>query len=83
MSASNEAARVEPATLVDHGGLLMAEDVADILGVPRAFVYELARRGDLPAVRIGERYIRFRLTAVERWIVEHETTAEARRRGVR
>ncbi|WP_249012251.1 AlpA family transcriptional regulator [Conexibacter sp. DBS9H8] len=59
----------------------MAEDVAEILGVPRAFVYELARRGDLPAVRIGERYIRFRLIAVEQWIVEHETTAQARRRA--
>ena len=33
--------------------LLTAEDVAEVLGVPRSMVYTLARRGDLPAVRVA------------------------------
>jgi excisionase family DNA binding protein len=54
--------------------LLAAEDVAELLGVPRTFVYALARRGDLPAVRVGERYVRFRMEALEQWIAGQETS---------
>ena len=46
--------------------------VAAVLRVPRTLVYALARRGELPAVRIGERYIRFRADAIERWIESRE-----------
>jgi excisionase family DNA binding protein len=60
--------------------LLTADDVAVVLGVPRAFVYTLARRGELPTVRVGERYVRFRTQSVEQWITEQET---ARLRGSR
>jgi excisionase family DNA binding protein len=56
------------------GRLLAAEDVAAILGVRSTFVYALARRGELPAVRIGERYVRFRAEALERWILDQEST---------
>src|SRR5438094_1576102 len=34
--------------------LLSAEDVARALGVPRSFVYELIRKGTLPATAIGK-----------------------------
>jgi excisionase family DNA binding protein len=54
--------------------LLEADEVAGLLGVPRSFVYALARRGELPTVRIGERYVRFRTQALERWIAEQEST---------
>ena len=56
------------------GRLLTADEVAAVLGVPRTFVYSLARRGELPTVRIGERYVRFRGHALERWIADQETT---------
>ncbi|MDQ6776775.1 MAG: helix-turn-helix domain-containing protein [Actinomycetota bacterium] len=56
------------------GQLLTADEVAVVLGVPRTFVYSLARRGELPTVRIGERYVRFRGPALERWISDQETT---------
>jgi len=56
------------------GRLLAANDVAELLGVPRTFVYTLARRGDLPTVRVGERYVRFRAEALEQWIAAQETT---------
>lgn len=61
--------------------LLTAEDVAQILRVPRTFVYELARRGELPTVRVGERYVRFRDDALRRWIEECETEPAAPRAG--
>ena len=32
-------------------------EVADLFGIPRSTVYELARRGDLPARRVGRRWI--------------------------
>lgn len=59
-SDAHEAAAVER--------LLTAADVAVVLGVPRSLVYALVRRGDLPAIRVGDRYVRFRAEAIERWI---------------
>jgi excisionase family DNA binding protein len=56
------------------GRLLGAEEVALLLGVPRTFVYALARRGELPTVRIGERYVRFRAPALEAWIAAQESS---------
>ena len=46
--------------------LLTVPDVAARLSVPRAYVYALARRADLPAVRIG-RYIRIPDAALREW----------------
>jgi excisionase family DNA binding protein len=54
--------------------LLTADDVAAVLGVPRSMVYTLARRGELPTVRVGDRYVRFRAEAVDQWIARCETT---------
>jgi len=65
-------------TALDTGGaaplpaLLTADEVSLILRVPRSLVYALARRGELPAIRIGERYVRFRAEAIERWSEERE-----------
>ena len=33
--------------------VLSTREVAELLGIPRSTVYELARRGDLPARRVG------------------------------
>lgn len=60
--------------------LLAADDVAVVLGVPRTFVYALARRGALPTVRIGERYVRFRAEALQEWIAAQETPSARRHR---
>jgi excisionase family DNA binding protein len=37
--------------------VLSTAEVADLLGIPRSTVYELARRGDLPARRVGRRWV--------------------------
>jgi excisionase family DNA binding protein len=65
-------------TTSSTGRLLTVDDVADLLGVPRTFVYSLARRGELPTVRVGERYVRFRTQALEHWIADQETSTPKR-----
>ena len=44
--------------------LLRAADVADLLGVPKSWVYEQSRHGRIPTVALG-RYRRFRQEAIE------------------
>ena len=53
---------VRPLTRTD---VMSTKEVADLLGIPRSTVYELARRGDLPARRVGRRwlFLRDRLAA--------------------
>ena len=44
--------------------LVTAEQLADRWQVPKAHVYALTRRGEIPAVKLG-RYYRYRLDAIE------------------
>jgi excisionase family DNA binding protein len=53
--------------------LLDAEAVAQMLGVPKTWIYEQARRGLIPCIELG-RYRRFRREAIEAWIEEQENT---------
>ncbi len=59
--------------------LLTAEQVADLLGVPRSWVYEQSRRGTIPTVTLG-RYRRYRREAIEEWLraIEDSSGALAR-----
>lgn len=56
--------------------LLTADEVADATGLPKARVYELARDGDMPSVRLG-RAVRFSETALLAWIEAGGTQQEA------
>lgn len=56
-------ARLEP--------LLDVAEVAELLGVPKSWVYAEARANRLPHVALG-RYRRFRREAIERWVGERE-----------
>jgi excisionase family DNA binding protein len=52
--------------------LMTAAEVADeLLGVTARIVGDMARRGDLPHVRIGK-YVRFRREAIVAWVLEQE-----------
>jgi excisionase family DNA binding protein len=51
--------------------LLTVCEAARLMGFAPSYVYEMARRGDLPTVR-RKKYVRVRRSAVERWITEHE-----------
>ncbi|UTI64856.1 helix-turn-helix domain-containing protein [Paraconexibacter antarcticus] len=37
--------------------VLSTSEVADLLGIPKSTVHQLARRGDLPARRVGRRWL--------------------------
>ncbi len=50
--------------------LLTAQQVAAVLQVPKARVYQLAREGLLPAVRLGRRQIRVSASALNDWIAD-------------
>jgi len=54
--------------------LMTAEEIGHILGVPTGWVYRQSRAGRIPTVKLG-RYYRYRLEAIERWIVEREEAA--------
>ncbi|MHB8656771.1 MAG: helix-turn-helix domain-containing protein [Solirubrobacteraceae bacterium] len=58
----------------DHGTLLTADELAEILGVPTGWIYRQSRAGRIPTVKLG-RYYRYRLEAIEQWIVEREDAA--------
>jgi excisionase family DNA binding protein len=49
---------------------LTVPEVARLLGVPRTRAYELIQRGELPAVRLGERTIRVNRQELERFLLE-------------
>ncbi len=52
--------------------LLAAEDVAELLGVPKSWVYEQSRLGRIPTVELG-RYKRYRREAIDEWVKDRET----------
>ncbi|MDP8944004.1 MAG: helix-turn-helix domain-containing protein [Actinomycetota bacterium] len=50
---------------------MSAADVAELLGVPKSWVYEQSRNGRIPTVTLG-RYRRYRREAIEQWLREVE-----------
>lgn len=54
--------------------LLTAGDVAEILGKHPRTILILAERGELAAIRLGHRTVRFRPGDVEDYIDRHRTT---------
>jgi excisionase family DNA binding protein len=55
------------------GRLVDAAAVAERLGVPKSWVFESARSGAIPHVRLG-RYVRFDLDDVDRWLEQCKTS---------
>lgn len=53
-SLEQKAMEPRPLTRTD---VLSTTEVAELLGIPRSTVHELARRGDLPARRVGRRWL--------------------------
>jgi excisionase family DNA binding protein len=56
--------------------LLTAEQLAERWQVQKSHVWRLARRGEIPTVRLG-RYMRFRLESIEAWELSQETKTDA------
>ncbi|HVD69444.1 MAG TPA: helix-turn-helix domain-containing protein [Actinomycetota bacterium] len=55
--------------------LLTADQVGEIIGRHPRIVLDLARRGELTAVRLGHRTIRFQESDVQDYIDAHRTPA--------
>ncbi len=64
------AATPAPPARVDPTGeqLLTLPEVAGLLKVPKSEAYALARRGVLPIVRVGPKYVRVRCVDLEEWL---------------
>lgn len=56
-------------------GWLTVPEMAEELSIPRSRAYELIARGELPAVRIGERSIRVNRAELERFLLETQRVA--------
>jgi excisionase family DNA binding protein len=54
---------------------LKVPEVAELLRLPRTRAYELIQRGELPAVRVGERSIRVHRGELERFLLEERRFA--------
>lgn len=62
--------------------LLTAAEVAELLGVPKSWVYEQSRAARIPTVTLG-RYRRYRREAIEAWVEELEAGGPGRRSDLR
>ncbi len=60
--------------------LMTADEVAEVLRVSRLRVYELARIGAIPTVRMG-RQIRFAPGALNQWMAQGGTSLDEVRPG--
>jgi excisionase family DNA binding protein len=53
--------------------LLTAREVAELLGVSAETVLRWTRRGELPAIRLPGRAIRYRATDLDAWLLARIT----------
>jgi excisionase family DNA binding protein len=55
--------------------LLTVAEAAEVLQISPYMVREWARERKIPAIRMGERYWRFRRSSLDAWIDDHERPA--------
>lgn len=55
---------------------LTADELAIYLGISRHHVYQLAKSGELPSIRLGRRVL-FKKDSVDRFMAERETSSVA------
>jgi excisionase family DNA binding protein len=61
--------------------LLTAKEVANILCVSTARVYELARTKSIPSITLGQRQVRFDETTLREWISRSNAAQLATQEG--
>ncbi len=54
------------------GRFLKAREAAEKLSICTEYLYQLHRRGELKAVKIGNRGIRFPEAEIQRWLASRE-----------
>ncbi|HEX2241493.1 MAG TPA: helix-turn-helix domain-containing protein [Actinomycetota bacterium] len=78
MARHNSPAKPEQLQLFFSSRYLNIEQVADIMGVPKSFIYRRTARGHddpIPHYRLGG-HLRFKLDDVEEWIERHRNEPE-------
>lgn len=63
--------------------LLTMPEVAERLGITEHQARAMGRRGELPTLTVGDRFVRVRATALEEWIRRRENGRSIRERGGR
>src|SRR4051794_27274497 len=64
---------LHPASLASlHEPLLTAAEAATLLAVRRSWIYDAARSGQLPCIRVG-RHVRFLRSDLGRWVSSQRT----------
>jgi excisionase family DNA binding protein len=51
--------------------IMRLKEVAEYLRMSPMTIYRMAKRGDIPCFKVGDEW-RFRLEAIEQWILEKE-----------
>jgi len=76
----NEGSVIGVAAKGANGALLSAQDVAEIVGMTKDWVYAETRAGRIPHVQLG-RYYRYRAESIEAWLrgIEQRATQPLRR----
>ena len=78
MARHNSPATPEQLQLFFSSRFLNIEQVAEIIGVPKSFIYRRTARGHddpIPHYRLGG-HLRFKLDDVEEWIERHRNVPE-------
>lgn len=78
MARHNPPAKPEQLQLFFSSRYLNIEQVAEIIGVPKSFIYRRTARGHddpIPHYRLGG-HLRFKLDDVEEWIERHRNETE-------
>ena len=70
MAAQLQLSALPPSSLDEP--LLTPAEAAALLAVRRSWVYDAARNGHLPCVRVG-RHVRFLRSDLEQWVSERRT----------
>ena len=52
-----------------HNKLLDVDEIAELLGVPKSWIYDRTRRGKIPHRKLGK-YLRFDPEAIQKWLEE-------------
>ena len=71
VQANSKALNTQPATNQDGPeSLLTVREAAAVLNLQPRYIYELVRRRELPAIRVGK-YVRVRRTDLHDWLERH------------
>jgi excisionase family DNA binding protein len=67
MTTNSRPADHSPGSRRLDGPLLRPEQAAELLAVKTSWIYDAARTGKLPCIRVG-RYVRFTRAMLEEWL---------------